>query len=158
MSERKESYAAVAFKRRGGTYQGSVPLKDLALLHDDPAQTMHAVTDIYQRALREIRQWQKDAESVRQSRVVLSARKAWELGDIVHRLNTDFAKHSCRLENLYDHLARHAGTSGWLSQYVTLRRYVNDVESIPESLTWNSIAKKVKPASQAIAAGLSPES
>ena len=153
-----KSCASVAFKRRGGAYQGSVPLKDLALLRNDPAETMHAVSTIYRMALREIRQWQRDAESVRQSKMPLSARKAWELGDIVHRLNADLAEHSCRLENLYDHLARHAGTSSWLSQYVTLRRYVNDKEAIPQSLKWNSIAKKVKPAGQAIAAGLSVES
>ena len=146
MTDRKKSCAAVAFKKRGATYQGSVPLRDLILLRDDPAETMRVVTDIYQRALAEIRQWQRDVKSLRRSKTPLSARKAWELGDIVHRLEADLADHACRLENLYDHLARYAGTSAWLSRYVTFRRHVDNVDAIPDKLKWNSIVKTAKSA------------
>ena len=150
-------YAAVAFKKRGGAYRGSVELRDLPLLRDDPADTMQAVTAIYQGALKEIRQWQRDAEALRLSRIPLTSRQAWDLGDIVHRLQANLAVHLCRLDGLYEHLARHAGTSRWLKEYVTFRRYVEDVETIPECLNWNSIAKRPKAAGQAISAGLDLE-
>ena len=153
MREHKKPYATVAFKKRDSTYQASVPMSDLALLSNDPAETMRAVTAIYRQALSEIRQWQLDTKSVRRSKTPLSARKAWELGDIVYRLETNLAQHSCKLGNVYDHLTRHTKTPGWLGTFVTFRRYVKDMEAIPGNLKWNSIAKKAKTAGQAITAG-----
>ena len=160
MKDHKESHAALIFKRRDGTYRGSIPISDLSLLNNDPAETMRAVTDIYRRALSEIRQWQLEAKSIRQSKMPLPARKAWELGDIVHRLETDLARHSCKLENVYDHLTRHAKTpgSGWLGTFVTFRRYVDDKGAIPENLNWNSVAKKAGSVGQAITIGRFTES
>lgn len=154
MTKKKEARAKVSFKRRGSSYQGSVALQDLDLLQDDPAETMRIVTRIYERTLNEIKQWQLDAKTLQLSRTPLSARKAWELGDIVHRLQIEFATHGCRLENLYDHLARHTGTSEWLGRFVTFRRYVNSAEAIPDGLKWNGIAKKSRTAGLSIAAGL----
>ena len=158
MRDHRESYAALIFKRLDGIYRGSVPISDLALLNNDPAETMRAVTDIYRRALSEIRQWQLEAKSIRRSKMPLPARKAWELGDIVYRLEIDLAQHSCKLENTYDHLTRHAKTPGWLGSFVTFRRYVDDKEAIPENLKWNSVAKKAGSVGQAITAGTFTES
>lgn len=155
MSVQKKLYATVAFKRRGNIYQGSVLLSELPLLSGDPAEKIHTVTTIYHTAVEEIRQWQKDMKSLGKPRTPLLARKAWELGDIVYRLQSDLAKHSFRIENLYDHLARHTGTSRWLRTYVTFRRYVDDINTIPEDLKWNSIVKNSKAAGQAISAGIS---
>lgn len=154
MKEKEEGRAKISFRRRGSTYQGSVALQDLDLLRDDPAETMRIVTGIYERSLREIRQWQLDAKTLQLSRMPLPARKAWESGDIVHRLQIEFADHGCRLENLYDHLARHAGTSEWLSRFVTFRRYVNSTEAIPDGLKWNGVAKRPRTAGLSVAAGL----
>ena len=132
-------------------------MRDLPLLRDDPADTMRTVTAIYQVALKEISQWQQDTTALRLSGTALTGKQAWELGDIVQRLQADLAQHSCQLDGLYEHLARHAGTTRWLKEYVTFRRYVEDVALIPEDLKWNSIAKKPKAAGQAISAGLDLE-
>ena len=153
VNEGRGPLAALEFKKHDGSYRGSVPLGDLALLPNDPAETMRIVTDIYQNALTEIRHWQQEAKVARRSKTPLSARKAWELGDIVCRLEAALAKHSCRVDGLYDHLAQHAGTPGWLGTFCTFRRYVDDPEAIPEDLKWNSIAKRARAAGQAIAAG-----
>ncbi len=158
MTVGKVIYASVAFKKHGGAYQGSVPLSDLALLPNDPADTMRAVTGIYEAALLDIKRWQREAKSLRQSRTPMSVRKAWELGDVLHRLNTNLAGHGCQLENLYDHLEHHAGLPPKrATSFVTLRRYVDDADVIPQQLQWNRIMKTVKATSQAIAAGLPVE-
>lgn len=159
MKDGNDVHASVAFTRRGGSFRASAPLSDLALLRNDPAQTMREVTDTYERALREIRVWQLEVETLRKSRVPLSAKKAWELGNIVFRLNADLAVHGCRLEKPYDHLKRHANLSPkWLTQYVTLRRCIDDVDTIPSDIRWNSIMKSVKAGVQSIAEGLPIES
>ena len=96
-----EACAGVAFKRRGADYRASAPLQDLALLRDDPAKTMRAATVKYRTALRDIRQWQQDVEALRRSKTALPAKKAWELGNIVHKLDEELAKHGCQLEDPY---------------------------------------------------------
>ena len=158
MNDSRGPLAALEFTKRDGTYRGSVPVSELALLPDDPAETMRAVTVIYQCALEEIRQWQQETQSLRGSKTPLPARKAWQLGDVVYRLEVNLEQHSCRIVGLYDHLAQHAGTPGWLGSFHTFRRYVNDPESIPDNLKWNSIAKRAKTAGQAITAGIPVES
>lgn len=154
MSGQKKLYANIAFKKRGRTYQGSVPLRELPLIIGDPAEKIQTAITIYHTAIEEIRQWQKDTKPLNKSRTALLAWKAWELGDIVYRLQSDLANHSFRIENLYDHLARHSGTPKWVRTYVTFRRYVDDVSTIPENLKWNSIEKSPKTAGQAISSGL----
>lgn len=154
MTEKQEGRAKVSFKRRGSSYQGSAALQDLDLLQDDRAETMRIVTGIYERSLREIRRWQLDAKRLQLSKTPLWARKAWELGDIVHRLQIGFADDGCRLENLYDHVARQAGTSELLGRFVSFRRYVNSAESVPDCLEWNGVAKRQRTAGLSIAAGL----
>lgn len=152
--EMQDRYASVAFKKRGSGFRGSVPMGDLSLLSNGPAETMQAVTMIYQSALVDIKIWQKDAGELRKSKTPMTVRKVWELGDILHRLNADLAEQGCRIENLYDHLERHADISPKrASSFVTLRRYVDDAEMIPEGLQWNKILKTVKSTSQAIAHG-----
>ncbi len=157
MKECSRPLAALEFKKRGGAYRGSVAISELALLPDDPAETMRSVTSVYQNALGEIRQWQQETQALRRSKTPLTARRAWQLGDIVWRLEADLEQYSCRVDNLYDHLAQHAGTPGWLGSFHTFRRYVDALESIPENLKWNDIAKAAKRAGQAIAAGVTME-
>ena len=154
MSEDRSTYANVEFRKRGGAYQGSVPLGDLPLLTRDPAATMSAVTALYRAAVADIGRWQDDVKALRQSRTPMPVTKAWELGDILHSLNADLAEHGCRIDKIYEHLERHAGLSSKrASSFVTLRRYVDDPTIIPPELQWNRILKTVKTTSQAIAAG-----
>ena len=155
----QDGYASVAFKKRGSTFRGSVPIGDLALLPKGSAETMQEATIIYQDALADIRRWQNDANILRKLRTPMTVRKVWELGDILHRLNSDLAEQGCRIENLYNHLERHANISPKrASSFVTLRRYVADVELIPEDLQWNKILKTVRSSTIAIADGSFSES
>ena len=158
MTTSKDNYVLVAFKKQGDSYQGSAPIGDLALFRNDPAETMRSATEAYTKALSAIMEWQQDAKLLQSTRMPMSARKAWELGDIVHRLNEALAAHGCELENMYDHFESHLGLNRkWLSKYVTFRRYVEDQNAIPPALKWNSIEKVTKSAGQAIAAGLPVE-
>ena len=158
MTDDRTAYANVEFRKRGGAYQGSVPLGDLPLLAGDPAATMSAVSAVYQSAVADIGRWQADAKALRQSRTPMPVTKAWELGNILYSLNADLAGHGCRIEKIYEHLERHAGLSSKrASSFVTLRRYVDDPAIIPPQLQWNRILKTVKATSQAIADGLAVE-
>ena len=160
MTNGKDRYAAVTFKKRGSAYRGTVLLSNLALLRDDPAETMREVTAIYRGAMTDVKRWQSDVKSLRRSSapLPLSARKAWELGDILHKLRTDLAERGCRLDGLYDHLERHVGLAPRrASSFVTLRRYVENPGSIPKNLKWHNMEKAAKLFSRSIAANLPVE-
>ena len=158
MTGNRPAYANVEFRKRGASYQGSVPLGDLPLLVGDPAATMSTVAGLYQAAVADIGRWQADAKALRQSKTPMPVTKAWELGNILYSLNADLAGHGCKIEKIYEHLERHAGLSSKrASSFVTLRRYVDDPSMIPMELQWNRILKTVKTTSQSIAAGLPVE-
>ena len=154
MSESRDPLASLAFKKRGSTYQGSVPLQDLTLLRNDPAETMRIATATYADALGKVKRWQNEARHLRRSKISLTARKAWELGDIIDKLADDVEAQGCQIEKLYDHLERHAQLPAKRgSSFVTLRRYVPDPSLIPADLRWNDILKTVKSSAQSIASG-----
>lgn len=142
---------AVEFKKIGGAYRGSVRLRDLSRLRGDPAETLRAAAGVYRRSLTEIKRWQKDAQALRETKSPLPARKAWQLGDILHRLHAQLMTHGCRLLSVYDHLQRHAGLHPKrAAEFAAFRRYLDDAEMIPRDMTWNSIVKRVKPSAAAM--------
>ena len=158
MKRQEDACAVVEFKKRGGAYRGSVALSDLPLLRNDPAETIRVVTDIYRRSLNEIKRWKCDVRTLQNSNSPMSARKAWELGDILYRLNAGLLEKGCRMGHVYDHLQRHAGLPPKrTAEFATLRRYVDNLEAIPNNTKWHRIVKTVKSSSQAIANGRQPE-
>lgn len=143
---------AVEFKKIGGAYRGSVRLRDLPKLRGDPAETLRAASGIYRESLAEIKRWQKEAQALKENKSPLPARKAWQLGDILHRLQTELMTHGCKLQPVYGHLQRHAGLHPKrAAEFAALRRHLDDDEMIPRGMTWNSIVKSVKPNAAAIA-------
>ena len=154
----KNAYANIEFKKRGGAYHGSVIMSDIPLLQGDPAETMRVVTAIYQNTIMDVRQWQRDVRELKDKGFSLSARKAWQLGEILYRLNTEFMERGCQVQHLYEHLERHVGLARKrASEFVTFRRYIDNMEIVPEDVMWNSIVKNVKSSSQAIADGCAIE-
>ena len=155
MTRQCDMSASLSFTRRGSFYRASIPLKDLELLQGDPADVMSKATEIYGRALSDIRAWSRQANLARQNRKPLLARKAWELGDIIQNLNEDLDVIGCLLEKLHSHLKRHVGLSSYRSsRCLTFRRYINDVDVIPVDLKWSKVEKSVQSSAEAIAAGV----
>ena len=147
-------YASLSFIKRGSLYRASIPLKDLALLQGDPADVMSKASDIYVKALTDIKVWRSDVNSAQKKRKPLLARKAWELGDIIQNLNEDLGLIGCLLEGLHAHLARHARLSSYRSsRCLTFRHYINDFDAIPVDLKWSRVEKSVIASAEAIIAG-----
>ena len=154
MKDNGQSFASVSFRKRGWFYQGLVSLDGLASLHDDPAETMHALTISYAQSLEEIRKWRRRANALRKKRQALPAVKAWVLGNIVHELNANMASHGCKIDDPYGHLERHARLHRkWLQPFVTFRRYVPNMEDIPGNLKWHEVMKAPKLAGESISSG-----
>jgi len=142
--------AAVEFKKIRGAYRGSVQLRDLSQLRGDPADTLRAVAGIYRESLGEIKRWQKEARALKE-RAPLPARKAWQLGDILHRLQSRMAAHGCKLQSVYDHLERHAGLQPRrAAEFIAFRKHIDDETVIPRDLTWSRMVKQVKSSSAAM--------
>lgn len=148
---RRNDCAAVEFKRVGGAYRGSVSLRDLSKLRGDPAETLRAVAGVYQKSMNDIKQWQREAQTLRDAKSPLPARKAWQLGDILHRLQTELMARGCKVQSVYDHLERHAGLHPKrAAEFAAFRRHLDDAAMIPRAMTWNRIVKSVKPSAAAM--------
>jgi len=146
--------AAVEFKKIGGAYRGSVRLGDLSKLRGDPAETMRDAAGIYRESLIEIKRWRREAQTLREAKSPLPARKAWHLGDILHRLQTELMARGCKLQSVYDHLERHAGLQPRrAAEFIALRKHIDDAAAIPEDLNWNRIVKNVKAGAKLARAG-----
>jgi len=144
---------AVEFKKIGGAYRGSVQLRDLSRLQGDPAATLRAAANSYRASLDEIKQWQNDARALRDNRAPLTAKKAWQLGEILHRMQTRLAMHGCKLQSVYDHLERHAGLHPKrAAEFIAFRKHIDDEALIPPDLNWHRIVKTVKSSAAEIAA------
>lgn len=155
MKDSSQRLASISFRKRGGLYQGLVPLGDLVSLHNDPAETMLALTISYAGSLEEIRKWRRRANALRKKRQALPAAKAWALGNIVHELNTNMANHGCKIDDPYGHLERHARLRRkWLQPFVTFRRYVPNAENIPGNLKWHEVMKAPKLIGESISSDL----
>ncbi len=153
MTGQNNMHASLSFTKRGSLYRASIPLKDIALLHGDPAEVMSKATAIYGKALIDIKAWCRDVNSAGQKKKPLLARKAWELGDIIQILIEDLDLIGCLLEGLHTHLARHARLSSYRSsRCLTFRRYIDDIYAIPVDLKWSRVEKSVKASAEAIIA------
>jgi len=114
---------------------------------------LRAAADSYRASLGEIKQWQSDARALRQHRAPLPARKAWQLGDILRRMQARLAMHGCKLQSVYDHLERHAGLPPKrAAEFIALRKYIDDETMIPANLNWHRMVKTVKSSSATIVA------
>ncbi len=150
--------AAVTFTKRGSSYRATVRLSHLYLLPGDPSEALSAASNSYARAIHDIKAWKSQTAVLRTRGIPITARRAWALGEIVHTLREELSAQSCSLDGLYDHLRRHAGTSEWLQNYMTFRRYVDDPARISGELMWRGISKRPKVAGQAILAAAGAES
>jgi len=125
----------------------------LSRLVGDPAESLRAATEAFNVAIEQIATWRRETAKYRKQGQSISARRAWLLGDIVLRLMTELQQNGTRLENMYEQLGRHAKTPARLDRYVSFRRYLENIDFIPDDLKWAEVADQPALIGRWIAAG-----
>lgn len=91
----------------------------------------------------------------RKSRKLLPARKVWQLGDAIFKLQYNLSKLFFQLDGVYDHLVRDLGVKRkWLEKVIIFRRYLPDEHSIPQSLNWGRCEKGTRRVAEKLRKGL----
>ncbi|MCR4434043.1 MAG: hypothetical protein NUV70_08355 [Caldiserica bacterium] len=139
---RKNKLTFVSFEPSNGQYISSISLEGLFSLEDDPELILRKASEEYKKSIIVMRNIVNEIEMLRKKRVKLPARKVWELGNSIFELINNLEKLSLQINGLYQHLIRDLGVKRkWLEKVLIFRRYLPNVDIIPESLNWGRCEK-----------------
>ncbi|MDI6872615.1 MAG: hypothetical protein QME79_14935 [Bacillota bacterium] len=148
---------SVVFERRGGGFQAFVSVEPILSSSADPELLLRKAEAVYGRYVEEMQEKINDIELHRKTHTLLPARKVWQVGDSVFRLVAELAELSLEMADVYGHLCRDLGAKRkWLEKAIILRRYVPDLNLIPESMPWGRVEKGTRKAAEKLAQGLIP--
>lgn len=141
MTDHKKSIF-VSFEPRNGTFIGLLLMDQILESDDDLEPILRKATEIYSRSIVEMRSLVAEIESIRKKRVLLPARKIWQLGDLIFNLTNELSQLSLEIDGLYHHLVRDLGVKRkWLEKVVIFRRYIPALDAIPTTLNWGRCEK-----------------
>ena len=141
--------AFVSFEPSNEQFRAFLPMEELLLGDDDLEFKLKEALKVYQRSIVKMRNLVKEIQTFRDNRKLLPARKMWQLGDAIFKLQHDLNKVSLQLDGLYDHLVRDLGVKRkWLEKVIIFRRYLPDENAIPQSLNWGRCEKGTRRAAE----------
>ena len=115
----------------------SVPMEQLASLGEHPELLLKEANGLYAQSIKKMRLFLSEMAVLKAKRQPIPARMIWKLGDIIFNLSYSLKQASLELDDLYGHLTRDLDVQRkWLEKVITLRRYIENQDVIPESLKW----------------------
>ena len=142
----------VSFEPSRGTFRGFLSIHTALEGDSDPEALARDAAAVYQRLVGQMRSAVTEINALRSARRHIPARTVWQLGDLVFRLRGELAELGLELDGLYGHLTRDLGVKRkWLEKVVILRRYIDDLSVIPESLNWGRLEKGTARIAQGLA-------
>lgn len=132
----------VSFEPTGGGFRGLLSVEAAVGGECDPEALLREATGVYRRLIGDMRSLLADIDGRRRARISVPAREVWKVGDLVFGLRHELAQLGLELDGVYDHLTRDLGVKRkWLEKAIILRRYIDDMAIIPESLNWGRCEK-----------------
>jgi hypothetical protein len=132
----------VSFEPANGAFRAFLSIYAALNGDTDPEELAREAVAVYERQVGQLRAAVRQIDALRRTRRLVPARKVWQVGDLVFRLTRELADLHLELDGVYEHLTRDVAVKRkWLEKAVILRRYVDDVSLIPESLNWGRIEK-----------------
>lgn len=149
--------AFVSFEPRSGRFAGFLSMEAVIGSEADPEIMLREATEIYQGCVSRMRSLLVEIDTLRSNRVLIPARKIWQLGHVIFVLREELARLGLQLDGVYDHLTRDLGVKRkWLEKVVIFRRYIPEEGMIPESLNWGRCEKGTARMARRLSKGLPP--
>ena len=149
------SLGFVSFEPDNGGFRAFLSVGAALDSESDPEDLARQAAAVYARLLGKMRSAVEEIDALRRTRTPVSARRVWQLGDLVFRLTRGLAELDLELDGVYEHLSRDLNVKRkWLEKVIILRRYIEDVSLIPESLNWGRVEKGTARAARRISEGL----
>lgn len=142
-----------------GTHEGKfiayLPLSSfISNTTKDLEPLLKKAVDIYERYIERMRKIVKDVETRRRSHKIVLARSIWQIGDIIFRLVAEMKANQLEPDSLYQNLERDLGIKRKrLEKFIIFRRYIGDINLIPESLNWGKCEKGTRKVAENIQKG-----
>lgn len=131
--------------------KASLSMQGLLTIEGDLDTIIARATHIYKEALGEMSSLLKEREQLYSSRKRMPARLIWRIGDVIFRLNYDLSKLNLQIDNTYNHLVRDLKVNRkWLEKVVIFRRYIPQIDLIPDTATWGAFEKGTRRKAQAL--------
>lgn len=144
MIQEHQELLGIRFDWTGTAYRASVGLSDLSRVQGDPAERLKAAAATYQDSVSRISEWRKETTRAKSYGESLTARRAWDLGDLIIGLRSNIADQGFAIVDLYRHLSEHTGIPYWSHRFATFRTYIPQRTLIPADLGWNRVGKRAR--------------
>ena len=132
----------VSFEPANGAFQAFLSIHTALNGDSDPEDLAREAGAVYERLVGQMRSAVEEIDALRRTHTLVSARRVWQLGDLVFRLTRELADLDLELDGVYEHLTRDLGVKRkWLEKVIILRRYIDNVSVIPERLNWGRCEK-----------------
>ncbi len=153
MTNRKLGF--VSFEPINYKFRGYLSM-EVALGSDkEPEILLQKSIKIYENALKKMAPIVSEIKKSRVNRTSISARKIWQLGNVIFKLRDELEKIGLEIDGIYDHLPRDLEVKRkWLEKVIILRRYLPDIKLIPESLRWGRCEKSTRRKAERLRSGL----
>lgn len=145
----------VSFEPINGKFRGYLSI-DVALSSEkEPEILLQRATKIYEDALTKMASIVFKIKNSRENRTLVAARKIWQLGNVIFTLRDELEEIGLEIDGIYDHLTRDLEVKRkWLEKVIILRRYLPDINLIPESLSWGRCEKGTRRKAERLRSGL----
>jgi len=144
----------ISFETSQQGVKASLSVQGIMNIEGDVEPVMYQAVQFYEKALGEIRALLHQRKQLQKSRKRIPARLIWRIGDVIFKLNDNLSEIGLQIDNTYYHLTRDLAVKRkWIEKVVVLRRYVQDVELIPESANWGTFEKGTRKKAQLLLQG-----
>lgn len=153
MTNRKLGF--VSFEPINDKFRGYLSMGVVLGSDKEPEILLQKSIKIYENALKKMASIISEIKNSRANRTPVSARKIWQLGNVIFKLRDELEKIDLEIDGIYDHLPRDLEVKRkWLEKVIILRRYLPDIKLIPESLSWGRCEKSTRRKAERLRSGL----
>jgi len=147
----------ISFEMINGEFRGLFSMKDALSIDKEPRALLRRAAKKYAKAIGRMVSILDVIKSLRKKHEHVTARKMWQIGNIVFLLLDDLKSLGLQIDGIYDHLERDLVVKRkWLEKAVIFRRYIPNIGLIPKSLNWGKCEKGTRRVAERIKIGLFP--
>ena len=139
----------VSFNKTDGRYEAYISIKEFLGGDRDIEYISKRAGVIYTESINKMKSTLNVIKLHRESRTVVPARTIWMLGDQIFEMVNKLKELSIEIDDIYEHLERDLQVKRkWLEKVIIFRRYLSEINKIPESLPWGRCEKGTRRAAE----------
>ena len=150
----KKELLPVVFKPQNRKFIAYIPMSQFLSTSRDLEPVLKEAARLYEHSITKMQSVVTEINRFRTNRILLPARKIWELGNLIFELVESLGESSLELDGIYDQLVRDLCVKRkWLEKVIIFRRYLPSISAIPESLNWGRCEKGTRKVAEKLREG-----